>query len=82
MSLIASGMHTAALAMMDHLIACGRTGATLGELAACADRDLVQAQAVLQAVLLGRQIAEVRDGRFYIRLARPRSQTSMTGRGC
>ena len=68
--------------MMDHLIACSRGGATLDELAACAGRDLIQAQAVLHAVLLGRQIAEVRDGRFYIRLARLRQQASITERGC
>jgi len=66
-----------ALAMTDHLIACGQAGATMDELAASAGRDPALAHAVLQIMVLGRQIAEARGDRFYIRLAQPRRRRSM-----
>lgn len=67
-------MREIAVVMTDHLIACGRTGATLDELAACVGLDLGLAGAVLHGVVLRRHIAEARDDRFYIRLVPPGSE--------
>ena len=54
----------------------------MDELAASAGRDPLLAHTVLQAVVVGRQIAEARGDRFYIRLAQPRRRASMTPSGC